>query len=172
MTAKGCKVINHKDSQQKVCTKCGVILDFTNCASYCLKYSKYTCDACAKIISQKKYIDNKEHMLATGRARDWKIKTEMIAEYGGKCACCGETHAEFLCIDHIANNGAAEREQTKQGTGTKFYRWLKKKGFPKSNYRLLCHNCNCAFGFFGYCPHNKPDVIVPVKKRAKIKLSE
>jgi hypothetical protein len=24
-------------------------------------------------------------------------------------------------------------------------------------YRVLCHNCNLARGFYGYCPHEKFD---------------
>ena len=39
------------------------------------------------------------------------------------------------------------------------YRWLKKHGFPKEGFQLLCYNCNCAKGFFGKCPHKKQDLV-------------
>lgn len=34
-----------------------------------------------------------------------------------------------------------------------FYRWIKKNGFPDS-VQVLCWNCNCAKGIYGYCPHS------------------
>lgn len=37
--------------------------------------------------------------------------------------------------------------------GHKFYVHLKKIGFPKDRYRLLCYNCNMSRGRYGYCPH-------------------
>mgnify|MGYP001568273127 CR=1 FL=1 len=38
------------------------------------------------------------------------------------------------------------------GKGSAFYRWLKQQGYPPG-IRVLCFNCNCALGLFGYCPH-------------------
>lgn len=37
----------------------------------------------------------------------WKVKirSEMIAAYGGCCACCGETEPAFLSLDHIGGGG-------------------------------------------------------------------
>lgn len=43
-------------------------------------------------------------------------------------------------------------ERQKHGIGYKFYRWIKAQGFPK-HLRLLCHNCNMAYGLYGRCPH-------------------
>lgn len=79
------------------------------------------------------------------------VKAEMIVAYGGQCACCGETNPLFLSIDHISGGGQAEREE--HGRGRVFYQYLKSLGYPKDNYRLLCHNCNASFGHYGYCPH-------------------
>lgn len=67
------------------------------------------------------------------------------------CACCGEPQYEFLSIDHIAGGGSKHRREHGM-TGHAFYRWLIKEGFP-DGYRVLCHNCNMAKGFYGVCPH-------------------
>ena len=82
--------------------------------------------------------------------RSWRrIRREIITAYGSICMCCGETTYEFLAIDHIDGNGAAERRKY----GSAIYRSLRRRGFPKEGYRLLCHNCNMSRGYYGYCPH-------------------
>jgi hypothetical protein len=87
---------------------------------------------------------------AKKRTRD--IRIEMIAAYGGECVCCGEQALEFLSIDHIYGDGRQDREKLNV-VGHTFYRILKRQGWPKDRYRLLCFNCNFAIGHFGYCPH-------------------
>ena len=91
---------------------------------------------------------------AKARQRTLDAKLEVIAAYGGRCACCGESHFEFLSVDHINNDGCVER-RAGRSHGYTLYRRLKKLGFPKDRYQLLCFNCNLAKGFFGYCPHEK-----------------
>jgi hypothetical protein len=60
---------------------------------------------------------------------------------------------EFLAIDHINGRGRAERG--KMGRyGDSLYKWLRKEGYPEG-YRVLCHNCDGALGWYGYCPHGK-----------------
>lgn len=88
-------------------------------------------------ISQKKY--------------KTKLRKELLAAYGGKCACCGETTEEFLELDHINGDGAKQRKEV----GRDICRILKKLGYPKKEYRLLCANCNHSFGMKGYCPHQR-----------------
>jgi len=83
-------------------------------------------------------------------ARTRKIREEMIAAYGSACACCGESRFEFLAIDHVYGGGYKER---KRFPGPTLYRHLRKRGWPKDGYRLLCHNCNMSSGFHGFCPH-------------------
>ena len=78
----------------------------------------------------------------------------MIAAYGGRCACCGESASQFLAIDHTNGDGAKERRETGL-IGTKLYKWLRKNGYPKDRYRLLCHNCNMARGLYKFCPHTE-----------------
>ena len=83
------------------------------------------------------------------------VKWLVFTFYGGNpptCACCGESAIEFLCMDHI--NGGGEKHRKEVGAGVKLYRWLIKNNYPEG-FRVLCHNCNSALGFYGYCPHHK-----------------
>jgi hypothetical protein len=73
-----------------------------------------------------------------------RLKLRVISEYGGKCAYCGCSTAQFLCIDHIYDDGAEHRRQIGRG---KICSYLKKHNFPKDRYQLLCHNCNSAKQF-------------------------
>jgi hypothetical protein len=82
------------------------------------------------------------------------LRSQVLAHYGDKCACpgCDEWRREFLSVDHIDGGGSIERGF--KGRGATYYRWIIKQGFPK-HLRLLCHNCNMARGFYGYCPHER-----------------
>jgi hypothetical protein len=71
------------------------------------------------------------------------------------CACCGEDALEFLAIDHIHGDGASQREIT--GEGGNFYRWVIRHDFPPG-LQVLCHNCNIAKSFYGWCPHRRGGV--------------
>lgn len=101
----------------------------------------------------------------TDRVRSWRkrnpgkefakrveLKLEMIQAYGGRCVCCEEVAPEFLSIDHINGGGRKDRG------GFTLYRKLKKLGWPKDEFRLLCFNCNLARGFYSYCPHESETI--------------
>ncbi len=82
------------------------------------------------------------------------LRLQVIEAYGARCQCpggCSEEYEEFLAIDHIDGAGAEHRREI----GQKIYSWLKRNGWPKSNFRLLCHNCNSSMGLYGYCPHER-----------------
>ena len=89
------------------------------------------------------------------RSRDWwrQLRLEVLAALGGVCACCGESHVEFLTVDHVNGDGAEERK--KIGTSTNFFVYVKRSGYPRDRYQVLCYNCNCSKGHYGYCPHEK-----------------
>jgi hypothetical protein len=74
----------------------------------------------------------------------------LLNHYGGRCACCGESHWQFLAIDHI--NGGGTKHRAEIGKGEAFFKWLIREGLPEG-FRCLCHNCNQAMGFYGACPH-------------------
>jgi len=84
-----------------------------------------------------------------------KTRRAAFKAYGGACACCGESRHEFLSIDHIAGGGNKHRKDLGLRAGWPFYRWLRLNNWPK-DFQVLCFNCNCARGFFGYCPHEAP----------------
>lgn len=78
-----------------------------------------------------------------------KIRERLFEGYGGKCVCCGENKFEFLALDHVNGGGREERKtkSTQQIALTAI-----REGFPDT-YRVLCHNCNQAIGWYGKCPH-------------------
>lgn len=149
--------INNKDLlliiKNKHCIDCNIKLEKHNCTESYIRRGNYLCKDCLKKRNRKKYLRNKISIRTGQKKYELSNKLKIIKEYGGKCSCCGEDTVEFLTIDHINNDGAECRKNTNQGTGGKLYRWLIKNNYPKDNYQLLCYNCNCAKGFFGYCPH-------------------
>ena len=92
------------------------------------------------------------------RKRKWARKMAVLRAYGGEtptCKCCGEGNPSFLAIDHEDGSGNDHRKSLNSKGGHPFYNWLIREGFPPG-FRVLCHNCNMAFGFYGYCPHHPP----------------
>jgi|ERR1039458_4748441 hypothetical protein len=92
-----------------------------------------------------------EDVKAYFRNYSLKIKKEVVAAYGGRCACCGESELSFLTIDHVHNNGA-ELRRNGEPFGEKLRLKLRKQGYP-TDYQILCMNCNWAKGMYGECPH-------------------
>ena len=71
-----------------------------------------------------------------------------------RCACCGDDHLEFLCVDHIYGDGKQHRKESGFIGGERLYRWIKRNSFPKG-FQILCMNCNYAKGNGRVCPHEK-----------------
>lgn len=112
----------------------------------------------------KKEIKHRSKM----RRRNYKLKVFRYYSKGiPKCACCGETHIEFLCIDHIHGGGNKHRRKL-QKHSTDYYRWFIKNNFPEG-FQILCHNCNMAKGFFGYCPHEREKKLIGIEKFTIVK---
>ena len=86
-----------------------------------------------------------------GEPKTDELRNLVIMGYGAKCVCCGDQHREFLAIDHVLADGAAERKRLSRH---QIYRSIIANGFP-AKYRLLCHNCNMSRAFYGYCPHER-----------------
>lgn len=105
------------------------------------------------ICHEKQYtrqVQNKERNYAGARLWRKELRKKILDAYGNKCACCGETEEMFLEIDHINNDGSADRKIRR---GTTFHKWLIDNNFP-ADYQLLCRNCNYAkFRNGGICPH-------------------
>jgi len=105
-----------------------------------------------RLAKEKERRENSNGAVAA-RARELRAgrRKLVLAEYGGKCACCGEKHEAFLQVDHIHNDGAQER---RNGTvAREIYSYIIKQGFPKDRYQILCANCNYAKARLGACPH-------------------
>ncbi len=107
-----------------------------------------------KQVAQKAYVRTEKGKLNSIRYEQ-KIRYLCLSNYSEesipKCSCCGEGELAFLCLDHIAGGGNKHHKQLAE-FGTRLFPWLYKTGYPKG-YRVLCYNCNMAFGVYGYCPH-------------------
>lgn len=94
-----------------------------------------------------------EHYAMLARRSRRKIRTEFLVEYGGKCNCCGESEFAFLTLEHKNRDGKSHRNQ--YGTSTQILADLRRRGWPKENYEVLCFNCNRATWELGLCPHRQ-----------------
>ena len=101
-------------------------------------------------ISSRGKLYFKERGRAKQQERRTALRREVLAAYGSKCQCCGETEFQFLAVDHIDGGGAKHRRETSNNV----YQWLKKHDYP-TGYQILCHNCNMAKGLYNQCPHNQ-----------------
>ena len=81
-----------------------------------------------------------------------KLREKVIAKFGGKCECCGETTLEWLQLDHVDCNGKRHREEV--GRGVALHRDLL-RGSTDYKIRILCANCHNAITCYGVCPHEK-----------------
>lgn len=137
----------------KRCARCGETKErdgFSRCARAADGLQAY-CKACRKEIAVAHYAGaGGEKKRARSVALHREQREAVIAHYGGRCACCGESEYQFLAIDHERGDGADHR---RSDTGAlSIIWWLRRNGMP-SGFRVLCHNCNMARGFYGYCPH-------------------
>lgn len=78
-----------------------------------------------------------------------RLKKDVFDAYGRLCSCCGVDDERFLTIDHIFGDGKNDRNS--------LYARLKKMGFPKDRYQVLCWNCNIAKKQNPQCPHKDID---------------
>jgi hypothetical protein len=144
----------------KTCSICGVKIGSNSRHGICLscyqsQYRKLHNTTINQRVSvwKKEYRQtHREQIRDYARYERFRLKLETIEAYGGQCVCCGEKEPLFLTIDHINGDGKQDRDLG-HTTGTGFYRYLRKVGWPKDRYRLLCFNCNTARGFWGVCPH-------------------
>ncbi len=57
------------------------------------------------------YTEHREQYRANGRAWNDRLRREVLDAYGHQCACCSETTAEFLAVDHIDGRGGEHRRE-------------------------------------------------------------
>ena len=112
---------------------------------------------CSRCYSKRRYDQdpNEARRFAreSGARTRGRLRDQMVAAYGGRCACsnCPETNPAFLCLDHV--NGDGKTHRTKVGSHS--YADLRRRGFPQEGYRLLCWNCNSMTRFGKTCPHEE-----------------
>jgi len=180
-----CRLISAKSGRWDAnCEQCGksfVVLGYRYKAKYCSKECQNAVRSAIRIyrMANDWQCEDCKSQYSAGhpscrrcgsRKNRQRSKLRVIAHYGGTCACCGEARIEFLCIDHQNNDGNAHRKSYFQATGLKlggarFYNWLWRNNYP-SGYRVLCFNCNCSRGMFGYCPHEKEKDVPTVSQSA------
>lgn len=62
----------------------------------------------------------------------------------------------FLQLDHVENDGHLDRKAHK--TSAKLFAVLKRLGWPRDRYQLLCANCNFGKAMNGgVCPHQSQE---------------
>lgn len=151
---KNSKVKNRCDENgNRQCNNCKKFLNLKYFAKNSATFDglQYWCKICNNIRGKELREIHVEKLIKQRKILNRRLKLEILNAYGNKCICCKEKNIEFLTIDHINGNGSEHRKEV--GAGTAFYHWLKKNNFP-SEFRILCFNCNCSMGIFGYCPHN------------------
>lgn len=101
------------------------------------------------------------------KVRGAQLRETVIAHYGGRCVCCGETHIEFLTLDHVNGDGAKMRREVHGSTAPRFYLWVIRNGYPET-IQVLCMNCNWGRARNGgVCPHKEGSTTIPKGSRAK-----
>lgn len=87
-------------------------------------------------------ISNKKHSGQNRAYRD-RIKRKIFSHYGNgqmRCNRCGFDDIRCLSVDHINGDGCIQRRDLSYSSGSKFYTWIIKNGFP-DNLQILCMNC-------------------------------
>lgn len=118
-----------------------------------------------KLVAKSKsyYHATREIRLARMKVERRALRKEMILAYGGECSCCGESRFQFLTLEHTRRDGNVERRL--YGAGDQFFKRLKRMGWPKDGYTVLCMNCNWATRYGDQCPHKtiKNDALTAVQ---------
>jgi len=101
--------------------------------------------------------EKREQWRTSSKLSRIRAKCRVLEHYGGECNCCGEERIEFLTIDHIEGGGNSHRKEifgNQNQSGSRFYRWIIKQGYP-NDYQVLCWNCNTAKHYYNMCPHKR-----------------
>ena len=94
------------------------------------------------------------------RTANDKLRQEVFTHYchgRPRCMCpgCDIQELAFLTLQHLRGGGTQQRRTLgPAGTGTNFYYWVRKVGYPKY-LTVFCANCNIAASRFGGCPHRR-----------------
>lgn len=132
----------------RICATCATQKELSEFNKYPEGYYRRVCKLCRN-----------RSQAANCNRRGARLRDMVLDAYGGQCECCAETLREFLTIDHLGNWAHLTRVPHGQG----LYKLLKKNGFPRNGYRLLCYNCNLSIGRYGYCPHRPSEIVLKAR---------
>lgn len=128
------------------------------------------CESCIAVRRARFANPTKARRIYDERAKQRQDMRRIVLDhYGHKCSCpgCNITEDVFLAIDHIGGWGKNHKSPTGQKMGSyRLYAWIIKNNFPDT-FRTLCHNCNSAYGFYGYCPHNSSAPVIPFRRNSE-----
>jgi hypothetical protein len=120
-----------KESQKKYYEKNKVALNKKKCVYQKIRYAEKSLEIKIKTAIRRE-----------------RLKTEVMTHYGNgeaRCVLCEVNNIDALCLDHLDNNGSADRFKNMGknlgGSGSRFYGYLKKNNFPPG-YQTLCANHN------------------------------
>jgi hypothetical protein len=108
---------------------------------YISRTGAWACRACMR----ENYLRNREHHILKSKKKNDSFKLETLTHYGlnGTLQCCWPecniTDIDMLSLDHIKDDGAKHRRETKNGSGHQFYCYVTREGYPEG-FQTLCHN--------------------------------
>lgn len=142
-------LLGNKPKPSKIlCIECNEIKNITEFTPRNRYRGRQRCIKC-KLVVTKKWRGKNPHKSKEYNGKYFpRRRQELLREYGNKCNCCGETNQDLLQLDHIYNDGAKERREDKS---RHIHLRLKRLGFPKDRYQLLCANCNWLKARRGRC---------------------
>jgi hypothetical protein len=120
------------------------------------------------------YLDGKRIKFLDGKyTKKSKIpKEDVINLLGGKCARCNITNLDMLTIDHINNEGHADRKEMKLNGALRQVKRLIKQGWSleqlKEKFQVLCYNHNCAKSYRNYWDLSDKELSYKQRWRVKI----
>jgi len=137
----------------KICTKCKIEKVFEEFPIRKTGSKDGRNSWCKSCVRNEYHLRYKNKTCTNAKIRHKNLRLKVLNHYGKVCQCCGESIYEFLCIDHINNDGNKHRKII--GTsGAAIYRWLEKNDYPEG-FQVLCYNCNMAKSHYGRCPHEE-----------------
>ena len=87
------------------------------------------------------------------RLKRAETKLQIVALFGGRCACCPVSELQKLTVDHVNNDG--NRLDLPRGS-TDLYLKILNGTAPASDFQLLCWNCNFSKHLGGgICIHQR-----------------
>ena len=141
----GCLKIKLMRGEFTTCKICQLKLKTTE--DFYLKGKGIRCNICKSCLKSINNTKKKE--------RNNKLRMIVLEHYSGgtpQCACCSEKITDFLCVDHINNDGNKHRKLLNEGSGV-IYKYLIDNQFPPG-FQILCNNCNWGkHKNNGVCPH-------------------